>query len=350
MVGNPAKADVTGKHAQQVEHDEQRSCPHNAETTPALCDRKRQIRRNPGEQSPPRKQSEEVEQEQDDGALAIRCAENDEERIALRGIAVDLLVWRGHPCPRTASIISTLGFQTGNVAFCRMLVEPHLRFRHTILYPERNESGKNSDKKHHPPVGVTQNDACCQRRQRIADGPRTLHHGKRLSPQFIGPGFCDQGRAGIPLASHAQSKDETKHCQHKHGGRKPGSERADRVSQDAEHQSALASDAIGEEAEKHAADSGGQQGQRVEQAGGRLRHAEIAHHVGQDKCVKHRVERVQHPAESGRQQGAALLGVGLPQELNWPNRHAGSDCSRGARRVVGSHGSHWINGVMDWPS
>src|SRR5208337_1211274 len=122
MVRNPAKADVTGKHTKQVEHDKQSSRTHDAETTPALCDWQRQIRRNPGKQSPPGKQPEEVEQKKDESALAIRRAKNEKERIIL-------IVWRGRPRPRTAATIVTLGFQAGNVAFsCHMVVQPHLRF------------------------------------------------------------------------------------------------------------------------------------------------------------------------------------------------------------------------------
>ena len=67
----------------------------------------------------------------------------------------------------------------------------------------------------------------------------------------------------------------------------------------------------------------------MEQPRSRLRHAQIAHDVGQHQRVEHRVERVEHPAQSSRQQGAALLGRCLSQELNWADGHAGSDCSRG---------------------
>jgi hypothetical protein len=52
--------------------------------------------------------------------------------------------------------------------------------------------------------------------------------------------------------------------------------------------------------------------------------------MGQDQRVKHGVEGVEHPAKSGRQQGAALLGRCLSQELNRPNRHVGSDCISGS--------------------
>ncbi len=57
-----------------------------------------------------------------------------------------------------------------------MVVQPHLRFGHPALYPERNDGGQNSDEEHHSPVGVTQNDARYQRGQRIADCPGALHH------------------------------------------------------------------------------------------------------------------------------------------------------------------------------
>jgi len=51
--------------------------------------------------------------------------------------------------------------------------------------------------------------------------------------------------------------------------------------------------------------------------------------VGEHQRVQHRVKGVEHPAERGRQQRAALLGRRLSQELDWADGHAGSDCSRG---------------------
>src|SRR5208337_3780412 len=55
-----------------------------------------------------------------------------------------------------------------------------------------------------------------------------------------------------------------------------------------------------------------------------------AHHVDQDQRVEHGIEGVEHPAESGGEQGAALLGSCLLQELDGADRHAGSDCISGA--------------------
>ena len=74
--------------------------------------------------------------------------------------------------------------------------------------------------------------------------------------------------------------------------------------------------------------------QRVEQSRSRLRHTQIAHDMGQDQRVKHGVKCVEHPAESRRQQGAALSGGRLLQELDWTDGHAVSDCSSGAEIVV----------------
>ena len=215
------------------------------------------------------------------------------------------------------------------VVSCRCCF-PERRLRYALANPEGDESGQDSDKKDHSPVGVAQDDARHQRSESIADGPGTLHQRNRLGAQFIGPGFRDQGRACIPLASHAQSEDEAKHRQHKHGSRESGRERADRVSQDAEHEGALASDAVGKKAEEHTADARGQQSESVEKAGRPLRHAEIAHDVGQHQRVKHGVEGVEHPAESGGQQGAALGGSGLLQELHGAGGHAESEYIRRA--------------------
>jgi hypothetical protein len=69
--------------------------------------------------------------------------------------------------------------------------------------------------------------------------------------------------------------------------------------------------------------------QRVEQPRSRLRHTPIAHDVGQQVRVQHGVKRVEHPAQSSRQQCAALLGRCLSQELNRADGHAGSDCVSG---------------------
>jgi hypothetical protein len=76
--------------------------------------------------------------------------------------------------------------------------------------------------------------------------------------------------------------------------------------------------------------------QRVERPRSRLRHAQIAHDVGQHERVQHGVERAEHSAQNSRQQRAALLGGPLLQELNRADGHAGKDCSRGAGMVVGS--------------
>jgi hypothetical protein len=47
--------------------------------------------------------------------------------------------------------------------------------------------------------------------------------------------------------------------------------------------------------------------------------------VGQHQRIQHRVEDIEHPAESSRQPRAALLGRCLSQELNWADRHAWSE-------------------------
>ena len=51
-VGYPSKAGVSGKHPAQIKHHQKRGHAKHSEPTPTLRDRKRQIRRQPREQSP----------------------------------------------------------------------------------------------------------------------------------------------------------------------------------------------------------------------------------------------------------------------------------------------------------
>ena len=281
MVGHPPKTEISRKHAKQIEHDQQRGRTHDSKPASTALDRQRKIRRNPRKQSPPPKQPKKIEQQQRNRAFPIRCPKNCKERF------IPL-------CPQCPPWFKLL------ILPCAPMIDPHLRLRHTLPYPKRDERRQNPNKEHKPPIRIPQNNPRHQRRQRIPDSPRTLHDGNRLGPQFIRPGFRHQRRPGIPLAAHPQSEDEPKHGQHKHGCREPGSKRADRVSQNAEHQCPLASNSVGKKTKKHAADARRQQRERVKKSRRFLRHPQIAHDVSQHQRVKHGVKSVQHPAKRGR--------------------------------------------------
>ena len=206
--------------------------------------------------------------------------------------------------------------------------DPYFRFGNISANPEGDGGGEDADEEDGAPVGVTQDDAGDEGGERESDGPGALHDGEGFGAEVVRPGFGDEGGAGVPLAAHAEAEDEADDGEHEHGGGEAGGERADGVSEDAEHEGALASDAVGEEAEKNAADAGGEQHERGEDAGGALGHGEVAHDMGEDERVKHGVEGVEHPAEGGGEEGAALGGGGLAEELDGAWGHCG-DCSSG---------------------
>src|ERR1700716_2609114 len=76
MVSYPSEAEIPRKHAKQVQHDQQGGHPHHAKPPPALLYRQRQVRRKPGEQSPPGEHSEKVEEQERKRMPHIRRAKN----------------------------------------------------------------------------------------------------------------------------------------------------------------------------------------------------------------------------------------------------------------------------------
>src|SRR3954462_12717374 len=128
------------------------------------------------------------------------------------------------------------------------MLQPHGGFGDAFLNPKRDQGRKNPNKEDHAPVSVLQNDARHQRSQSVSDGPGALHNGNSLRAQMGWPGFGDQGGSRVPLSTHAEAQDETERGEHENRSRESGGEGAKGVSQDAEHQGALASNAVGEKA------------------------------------------------------------------------------------------------------
>ena len=195
----------------------------------------------------------------------------------------------------------------GNTArSCPVAIPPQLRLGYAPLYPQHHQGGKNANEECHPPIGVMQNNAGHQRRQRISNRPRALHDRNGLGSEFRRPGFSHQGCSCVPFASHAEPEDETEDGEHQNRGREARGERTNRIGEDAQHQCALASRTVGNESECHASDPRGQQGQAVEQTSYAFAHAQVAHDVGQHERVEHGVKGIEHPAQSGSNQSASL--------------------------------------------
>src|SRR5262249_21242771 len=133
-------------------------------------------------------------------------------------------------------------------------------------------------------------------------------------------------------------------------------EGAQGIGEDAEHQGTLASDAVGDETEEHAADAGSEQGQGGEEAGHGLAHAEIANDVGQNQRVEHSVESIEHPAESSSEKSPALSDGGVGES---GGRHSGdsqfqmcgwqqkTEKATGAIEAVRTAGEDSMKGVDD---
>ena len=111
-----------------------------------------------------------------------------------------------------------------------------------------------------------------------------------------------------------------------------------RVDQHRRHQRALAADAIGDDAEGHAARRGREQrdGAELSRHRGRQLQHRILDQRRQDQRVEHHVERVEHPAQRGGDEGAARPGVGVvpPGERALPPRSGGT-AAEGASGDVG---------------
>src|SRR5437764_12629503 len=81
--------------------------------------------------------------------------------------------------------------------------------------------------------------------------------------------------------------------------RSPTGKGANRISEDAQHEGSCATDAVGDEAEQHASDTGCKQGEGVQQTCRLLAHVQVPDNVGDDQRIEHYVECVEHPSERG---------------------------------------------------
>ena len=69
----------------------------------------------------------------------------------------------------------------------------------------------------------------------------------------------DERHAGGPFSAHPEAEQDAEHRQLRHRLRQPAGGREDRVDQHRRHQRALPADAVGDDAEGHAAGGRGEQ-------------------------------------------------------------------------------------------
>ena len=187
-------------------------------------------------------------------------------------------------------------------------VAPDRRFCDAAADPQRQQRRQHADEEDPPPAPARQDEAGDGGRGAVADRPGALHQAERLAAIARAPRFGDQRRAARPLAAHAEAQADAAERQLPHGLGEAAEEREHRVDEDAPDQRPRPSEAIGDDAEADAAGGGGEQGDRSEQPRGGRRQREVAHQVGEDQRPQHHVERIEHPAEPGGDEGAPSFG------------------------------------------
>jgi len=111
--------------------------------------------------------------------------------------------------------------------------------------------------------------------------------------------FRDEGGAGRPLATEAEAEQHADDRELQRGLREAAGGGEDGIDQHRGHERALAADAVGDDAERDAADCRSEQRHRRQQAGGRERQVErrILDERRDHHRVEHHIERIEHPAE-----------------------------------------------------
>src|SRR5581483_9796083 len=85
---------------------------------------------------------------------------------------------------------------------------PHAGFGDTVLDPEGDDGGEDADEADRAPIGIVQDDARDEGRERGSDGPGGWDDREGPGAEFGWPGFGDEGGAGVPFAAHAKSENE----------------------------------------------------------------------------------------------------------------------------------------------
>src|SRR6202007_2302446 len=98
----------------------------------------------------------------------------------------------------------------------------HAGFGDVILDPERDRGWEDSDEENRAPVGVVEDDSGDESSEGVSDGPGGLDDGDGFGSEFGGPGFGDEGGAGVPLAAHTESEDEAEDGKHEDRGGEAG--------------------------------------------------------------------------------------------------------------------------------
>ena len=188
-------------------------------------------------------------------------------------------------------------------------------------------AGSTPTKKDAAPAPDRHDDQIDERGQAVADRPRALHERQRLAAMSGGKRFRNQRGAGRPLPAHAEAKQDAEDGELRHRLREAAGGGEDRIDQHGGHQRAFSSEPIGDDAERDAADRGGEQRERPEQAGGagRQRECRIVDERGQHDRVEHHVERIEHPAERRGDERAPRSDVRLAP----PREEAGHTLRRG---------------------
>ena len=216
--------------------------------------------------------------------------------------------------------------------------------------PDREERGQHADQEHAAPPPDRHDDEVDRGRQTVADRPRALDERERLAAMARRKRLGNQRHAGGPLAPHPEAEQDAEHGELRDHLRQPARRREDQVNQHRRHQRALPADAVGDDAKGHAARRRRQQrqrGQELSRYRGRQLQCWVLDERRQDQRVEHDVERVEHPAQRGRDERPPCPDVGVvpPRQRSLGRRGERAALRRGECRG-GRHGVRILLAVV----
>jgi hypothetical protein len=177
---------------------------------------------------------------------------------------------------------------------------------YAAAHPEGCQRGNDAGEEDGAPAETRQDHGRKGCAQTIADGPEALHEGEGFGAGGCGESFGDERGAGGPLAAHAEAEEDTAGGEGESGVGEAAEPGGDGVEEHAGVESAGASHAVGGPTEEDAAGGGGEQRGGHHGAGESGGEVHLLLDSGQDHGVEHDVHAVEHPAESGCGEGAAL--------------------------------------------
>jgi len=179
--------------------------------------------------------------------------------------------------------------------------------------PEGDEGGQQAGEKDGSPAEVGQHDSDDGGADSVADGPRALHEGECLIAMLLRPAFSDERCAGGPFASHAEAENEAAEKELERSLCEAAERGKDGVDEDAPGKRASTAVAVCERAEEDAADGAGDECDGYHGSADGRAHVHGALQRAEDECIEHDVHAVEHPAEGGCDEYAALGGRGLSE-------------------------------------